>query len=74
MDRGVTEMLQITFDPLNSEKEKEKEHIDNLEQALTTIYDHIPDNMKALERSAEENIKIISHTIQVYRKEIEELK
>jgi hypothetical protein len=30
--------------------------------------------MKALERSAEENIKIISHTIEGYRKEIEELK
>ena len=67
-------MLQITFDPLNSEKEKEKEHIDNLEQALTTVQDHILDNMKALERSAKEYIKIISHTIEGYRKQIEELK
>jgi hypothetical protein len=29
--RGVVEMLQITCNQLNSDKEKEKEHVDKLE-------------------------------------------
>jgi hypothetical protein len=72
--RGVTEMLQITCDQLTSEKEEEKEHVDKLEQGLTMVYDRIPDNVQAPERSAEEKIKIISQTIEGYRQEIEELK
>jgi predicted nucleic acid-binding Zn-ribbon protein len=72
--RGVVETLQITCDQLTSEKEEEKERMDKLEKGLTMVYDHIPDSAQALERSAEEKIKIISQTIEGYRQEIEELK
>jgi hypothetical protein len=72
--RGVIEMLQITCDQLTTEKEEEKEHADILEQGLTTTYNHIPNNVQATERSAEEKINLIAQTIDQYRQEIEELK
>jgi hypothetical protein len=72
--RGIVKMLQITCDQLTSEKVEEKEHVDKLEEGLTMIYDHIPDNAQELDRIAEEKIKIISQTIEGYRQEIKELK
>jgi predicted nucleic acid-binding Zn-ribbon protein len=60
--------------PTNSEKEEEKECADKLEQGLTMVYDRIPDNVQAPERSAEEKINMISQTIDRYKQEIEELK
>jgi cob(I)alamin adenosyltransferase len=72
--RGVTEMLQITCDQLTSEKEEEKECADKLEHDITMVHDRISDNTQAPERSAEENIKIISQIIDGYKQEIKELK
>jgi hypothetical protein len=73
--RGVTEMLQITCDQLTVEKEEEKECTQTrLEQGLTTMYNRIPNNAQAAERSAEEKINLIAQTIDQYRQEIEELK
>jgi DNA repair exonuclease SbcCD ATPase subunit len=72
--RGVVEMLQITCDQLTTEKEEEKECTDKLEQGLTMVYNRIPDNVQAPERSAEEKINLISQTIDQYKQEIEELK
>jgi predicted nucleic acid-binding Zn-ribbon protein len=71
--RGVSEMLQITYDQLTSDKE-DKECDNKIEQGLTTVYDHIPESVQSPERSAEEKIKIILQTVQGYRKEIEDLK
>jgi hypothetical protein len=71
--RGVVKFLQITCNNLTSEKE-EKEHTDKLDQGITMVYDRIPNNMQAPNRSAEEKIKVISQTIEGYRQEIEEIK
>jgi hypothetical protein len=59
-------MLQITCDQPTSEKEEEKEHVDKLDHGLRMVYDGIPDNAQAPERSAEEKIQIISETIDGY--------
>jgi predicted RNase H-like nuclease (RuvC/YqgF family) len=72
--RGVIEMLQVTCDQLISKKYKEKENVDNLEQGLTKVQYRIPYNAQAPERRKEENVQIISKTIDGYKKEIEELK
>jgi hypothetical protein len=45
LGRGVVEIIQIIFDQLTSEKEEEKGCANKLEHGLTTVYDHIPDNM-----------------------------
>jgi hypothetical protein len=68
-------MIHTTFilQRLKEEKE-EKEHTDKLEQGLTTIYDCILDSAQTLERNAKEKINMISQTIEIYKKEIEELK
>jgi FtsZ-binding cell division protein ZapB len=38
------------------------------------VCDHILDNTQVLERSVEKKIRMISQTIDTYKKEIEELK
>jgi len=45
-----------------------------MEKGLTVVYNHILDNTHAVERSVEENINLIKHTLNQYRKDIEELK
>jgi hypothetical protein len=50
--RGVTKILQITYDQLTSKKEEEKECVYKIDHGLTMVYDHIPDNAQTLERSA----------------------
>jgi hypothetical protein len=59
---------------LTSEKEEEKECTDKLEKGIIVVYDCIPYSAQAPDRSAQENIKIISQTIERYRQEIEEIK
>ena len=72
--RGVIEILQITCDQLTTKKEEEKECTDRLEQGLTTAYNQIPNRAQEIERSAKDRINLITHTIDQYRKYIEEIK
>jgi len=58
--RGVTEMLQIRCDHLTMENEEEKECTDKLEQGLKMIYNYIPNNVQATERSEKEKINLIA--------------
>jgi hypothetical protein len=65
--RGVAEMLQITCNQLNEDKEEDEEHIDRLEQGLTTTYNRIPNNAQVAKRREDENINLISQTIDQYQ-------
>jgi len=65
--RGVIEMQKITCDQLTLEKEEDKGCVDKIEKGSTMIYDSIPDNAQAPERSAVEKINMISQTIDKYK-------
>jgi predicted nucleic acid-binding Zn-ribbon protein len=67
------EALELVVEQVKLETE-EKKHANKMEQGLTTVYNHIPDSAQAIERSTEENIHLITQTIDRYRQEIEELK
>jgi hypothetical protein len=72
--RGVVKMIQITCDQLTMEKEEEEECANKLEHGLNTVYVHIQNSVKALKKSAEEKINLISEKIDQYKQEIENLK
>jgi hypothetical protein len=56
------------------ETKEEKECADKIEQGVTTVYNHLPDNAQVESPSIEEKLNQISQTIDHYRQQIEELK
>jgi FtsZ-binding cell division protein ZapB len=68
------EALELVVEKVKIESKEEKENTNIMEQGLTTMYNHIPNNTQEENRSTEENLNLIEKTIHLYRQEIEELK
>jgi hypothetical protein len=66
--------LELVVEQVKFETKEEKEHVDKIEQGVTTVYNHLLDNVQAESPMTEEKLNQISQTIDQYRKQIEELK
>jgi predicted nucleic acid-binding Zn-ribbon protein len=72
--KGEKESLELMIEQVKFDTRGEKERTDKIEQRVTTIYNHLPDNVHAESSSTEEKLKMIAQTIDHYRKQIEDLK
>ena len=61
------EALELVVEKVKFKTKEEKERVDRIEQGVTTMYNHIPENAQAENTSVEEKLNLISKTIEHYR-------
>ena len=59
--------MELVIEHVKFKTKEEKERVDRIEQGVTTMYNHIPENAQEENTSVEEKLNLISKTIEHYR-------